>query len=361
MQAPQVTSARTNTPDHLPSGRCDAPDRRHIHRRPQGPELVRDHVQHQLGDDPRHASIPSGASFDANAAAKTAGTTPLKRPENGQFRPGTDFKEFYFDATGDTNATSTANAEFGGWGGVYKLTQAGPGADTGKLALFYAGNNEHTGLDNTTFIDRDHVSFVEDAGDGLHAQRGAFDSAYLFDARVDYSKGAQPVQFIAGGVISGTPGQHMLGALRTWGRATARSQGSLLRRDDHQRHPRGEEPEGVPDAGACSGPAQHGNNPPEVIQPTMPGRLTGPVVRSKSCPVSHPDGRACAERPATPARRVAPSMIAAHRRQCERQPRVRGRAARSPGRDGGPRRTHASGELTMARAAPAASIMTLTS
>src|SRR5262249_25433497 len=118
--------------------------------------------------------------------------TPFKRPENGQFRPGTSFREFYFDATGDTNATSTANAGFGGWGGVYKLVQSRPGADTGTLTLFYAGDQAHTGLDNVTFIDRDHIAFVEDAGDGLHAQRNALDSAYLFDVRKDYSTGAQP-------------------------------------------------------------------------------------------------------------------------------------------------------------------------
>jgi hypothetical protein len=31
--------------------------------------------------------------FAANEMAKAAGATPLKRPENGQFRPGTNFTE----------------------------------------------------------------------------------------------------------------------------------------------------------------------------------------------------------------------------------------------------------------------------
>ena len=35
--------------------------------------------------------------------------TPFKRPENGVFRPGTAFREFFFDETGDTNATSPEN------------------------------------------------------------------------------------------------------------------------------------------------------------------------------------------------------------------------------------------------------------
>src|SRR5262249_52088094 len=40
--------------------------------------------------------------FDANAAAKAAGATPFKRPENGVFRPGSEFRDFYFTETGDT-------------------------------------------------------------------------------------------------------------------------------------------------------------------------------------------------------------------------------------------------------------------
>jgi secreted PhoX family phosphatase len=33
-------------------------------------------------------------------AAKVAGATPFKRPENAQFIPGSGFKSFIFDATG---------------------------------------------------------------------------------------------------------------------------------------------------------------------------------------------------------------------------------------------------------------------
>jgi len=43
------------------------------------------------------------ATLDADVAKK-AGGTPFKRPENGQFKPGTGFKKFFFDETGDTNA-----------------------------------------------------------------------------------------------------------------------------------------------------------------------------------------------------------------------------------------------------------------
>jgi len=39
---------------------------------------------------------------------KQLSATPFKRPENGQFRPGTNFSEFIFDTTGDTNALTEA-------------------------------------------------------------------------------------------------------------------------------------------------------------------------------------------------------------------------------------------------------------
>jgi hypothetical protein len=159
----------------------------------------------------------SGKPFDANALAKSGQATPFKRPENGVFRPGVRFKEFYFTATGDTNADSNANADFGGWGGLYQLSQDDPTANSGKLRLFYKGDKAHTGFDNIQFVDRDRFAAVEDAGATVHNQRGAFDSGYLFDARSDYRKGTQPVRFLAEGrdeaatldaLLIGSPGFH---------------------------------------------------------------------------------------------------------------------------------------------------------
>lgn len=40
-------------------------------------------------------AVDGGAPFCATSAAKHAGATPFKRPENGVFRPGTGFGEFY--------------------------------------------------------------------------------------------------------------------------------------------------------------------------------------------------------------------------------------------------------------------------
>ena len=64
------------------------------------------------------------ASFSANAAAKAAGATPFKRPENAQFQPGTDFDTFYFVETGDTDADAgnqQALADRGAWGSIFRV------------------------------------------------------------------------------------------------------------------------------------------------------------------------------------------------------------------------------------------------
>jgi hypothetical protein len=213
LQALQVTSRRSGNPITFqpvdaahPNGGVFTDDQKDIST--YGPALKTRWVTvHDTAVD------TSGKPFDANAAAKAAGATPLKRPENGVFRPGSNFREFYFSVTGDTNVNSTANPGFGGWGGAYRLTQSRPGADEGRLSLLYAGNKEHTGFDNVTFFDQDHVAFVEDASDGVHAARNAFDSGYLFDVRRDYAKGGDPVRFLAEGRDPSATLDGMLGAL----------------------------------------------------------------------------------------------------------------------------------------------------
>jgi hypothetical protein len=140
------------------------------------------------------------APFNANTLAKAAHGTPFKRPENGQFRPGSRFTEFYFDETGDTTATSVENGTAGGWTSIFKLVQKDPSADSGQLSLFYQSKSATVaGLDNVAFLSRNLVTFVEDAGDTLHTQRKALDSGFVWDVTHDYSDGAQPVRWLAEG------------------------------------------------------------------------------------------------------------------------------------------------------------------
>jgi hypothetical protein len=142
------------------------------------------------------------APFNAATAAKQGLATPFKRPENGVFRPGTDnrFSEFYFTETGDTNLNTGAGQAFGGFGAVFRLAQNGPSADTGVLSALFVGDAAHTGFDNIAFLTNRQVAVVEDAGDTLHTQRVALDSAYLLDVTADYGNPAnQPLRFIAEG------------------------------------------------------------------------------------------------------------------------------------------------------------------
>jgi hypothetical protein len=151
-------------------------------------------------------AVQGNAPFIANPLAKAAHGTPFKRPENGLFRPDSNFTQFFFDETGDTTATSPENGNpitgaggAGGWTSIFRLTQKDPSADSGKLSLFYEGNESVAGLDNVAFLSRNLITFVEDAGDGLHAQRKALDSGYVFDVTKDYSQGAQPVRWLGEG------------------------------------------------------------------------------------------------------------------------------------------------------------------
>jgi hypothetical protein len=135
--------------------------------------------------------------FNANKLAKSALATPFKRPENGVFRPGSNFSEFYFTVTGDTNIDTEAKANHGGFGGILKLAQATADVAEGSMSLVYQGDVAHTGFDNLAFASANDLMIVEDAGDKVHGQRKAFDSGYVIDVTKDYSKGEQSVRFLA--------------------------------------------------------------------------------------------------------------------------------------------------------------------
>jgi len=147
-----------------------------------------------------NTATDSNSPFNANTLAKAAHATPLKRPENGVFRPGSKFGEFFFTETGDTSDSSVENTTSGGWGGLFKLEQSDPSAETGKISVFFKGTRAVTGLDNINFLSKNQLGAVEDAGDGLHASRNALDSGYSFDVNADYSNPQnQPVRWIAEG------------------------------------------------------------------------------------------------------------------------------------------------------------------
>jgi hypothetical protein len=141
----------------------------------------------------RWVDLPASPA-DSTAAAKAAGATPFKRPENGVFRPGTGFREFYFTETGDTNKLSDLPGAFGA---VFALRQSGPSADQGRISPVTLGDVAHTGFDNISFATQDQLLVVEDAGDLLHGQRNALDSGYVLDLRGH--KARTPIRWLAEG------------------------------------------------------------------------------------------------------------------------------------------------------------------
>ncbi len=128
-------------------------------------------------------AVDGTAAFDANAAAKTAGATPFKRPENVQFRPGSNFRTFMFTPTGDTDKRSGDNPDLaarGAWGSLMRV-DLDPTRNAGKITCFVLGDAERSSFDNLTFAGEDLVLATEDRGDGLHTQLNALDSIWAFD------------------------------------------------------------------------------------------------------------------------------------------------------------------------------------
>lgn len=140
-------------------------------------------------------AVDGTASFDANAAAKAAGATPFKRPENAQFQPGFGFSTFFFDPTGDTNADSgnqPALATRGAWGSIFRVDLDCTG-NAGEISLVFLGDKTHNSFDNLAFVDPFTLLAAEDRGDGLHKQLDTLDSIWAFDVFGDPS----PRRFVA--------------------------------------------------------------------------------------------------------------------------------------------------------------------
>jgi hypothetical protein len=145
-------------------------------------------------------AVDGNAPFQALPLAVAAHGTPFKRPENGVFRPGTHFRELYFDETGDTSGLSPENPAAGGWGSIFKLTQTDPSSDHGRLSIFLNGDGTTASFDNIQFLSRDTLAVVEDRGDTLHGQLNALDSGWALDADADYGDPAnRPLRWLAEG------------------------------------------------------------------------------------------------------------------------------------------------------------------
>jgi hypothetical protein len=139
-------------------------------------------------------AVDGTAAFDANAAAKAGGVgasanaankgTPLKRPENAKFVPGTDFRSLVVTETGDTSKTAgdePGAAERAAWGALLRVDLPKAGADAGTVKAIVVGDQAHASFDNVTFLDKRTALVGEDRGETLHQQANALDSLWSFD------------------------------------------------------------------------------------------------------------------------------------------------------------------------------------
>jgi hypothetical protein len=131
------------------------------------------------------SSAGDTVGFDANAAAKTAGATPFKRPENMAWLPGSKFGTFFFDPTGDTDAIAGENPFLqarGSYGAIFRVDLGGSiSGGEGQISLFLLGDHDHNSFDNLAFINQRQLLAAEDRGDLLHTQLNTLDSVWALD------------------------------------------------------------------------------------------------------------------------------------------------------------------------------------
>ena len=147
--------------------------------------------------------------FDANAAAKAAGATPFKRPENMAWLPGSEFNTFYFCPTGDTDLVAGENPFLqvrGSYGAIFRVDLGdqhdgdhdrddhGKKSGDGQISLFFLGDHTHNSFDNLAFANKHQLMATEDRGDLLHTELNTLDSIWAFDVR---KPGKDPIRFVA--------------------------------------------------------------------------------------------------------------------------------------------------------------------
>ena len=157
-------------------------------------------------------AVNGTAPFDASAAAKAAGATPFKRPENGQFQPGSRFRTFVFTITGDTDNRAGVQPELaarGAWGGLFRV-DLNRDRNSGTISLVVLGDADHASFDNITFVDdRDTILVAEDRGDMLHDQLNKLDSIWAYKLNRQHPDKNLVTRFVALGLdrLAGVPGE----------------------------------------------------------------------------------------------------------------------------------------------------------
>ena len=143
------TRAATATRSSFHAGR---PRRRHPVAGPQDLHTYGNVLRRRTWVTIHDTATDGTAPFDANALAKAAAATPFKRPENGVFRPGTDFRS----SSSPRPATPTSLPRPAPLRWLRRGVPAHarqPGVEHRPLSLLYLGDVAHTGLDNIALLD----------------------------------------------------------------------------------------------------------------------------------------------------------------------------------------------------------------
>ena len=157
-------------------------------------------------------AVDGTGAFDANAQAKLLGATPFKRPENGQFQPGSHFQTFFFLVTGDTDNRAGVQPELaarGAWGGIFRV-DLNANRNSGTISLVVLGDADHASFDNITFVDdKDTILVTEDRGDTLHDQLNKLDSIWAYKLDRGHPERNTAVRFLALGLdrLAGVAGE----------------------------------------------------------------------------------------------------------------------------------------------------------
>src|SRR5262249_46177886 len=123
---------------------------------------------------------PPGNAFNANTAAKAAGATPFKRPENMAWLPGSGFPTLYFSPTGDTDAPTGQISQLaarGAWGSIFRVDlrddddhqgnqddhdDHGGNGKGGAISIFVLVDQDHSSFDNLAFANERQLLATED-------------------------------------------------------------------------------------------------------------------------------------------------------------------------------------------------------
>ena len=223
-----------------------------------------------------HDTATDGTNeFGANALAKAKGATPFKRPENGQYLPGSNFRTFFFDATGDTDARAggqPALAARGAWGSIFRV-DLNEAYDAGSISLFFLGDSDHAAFDNLTFATGNLLLAAEDRGDNLHKQLGKLDSLWAFNVAKPH---ATPVRFIAlGRDTASTFDAHQLDTSTAGFQNEGDNEPTGLHVSDGDDSISGLIGISEPEGGRCFFTQQHGLNTVFEVIRTHPGSRAG--------------------------------------------------------------------------------------